>query len=160
MLHYEFFCCSLLIYAFFSPPFFSSLAFFWAFLLPFFLHHLLQLPRFVNLSLNILSCCQPCSLHHFQHHFHNLHFRSHLSFPAPRLILSDHDKPRRGVCAAGQLSEDQVESDQSDGERSHGPLGVFHRPASKPGGHRHSQQVSHVLETCIGVANVLNICCG
>lgn len=142
----------------FFPPFFSSLAFFWAFLLPFCLHHLLQLPRFVNLSLNILSCCQSCSLHHF----HNLHFRSHLSFPvcAPRLILSDHDKPRRGVCAAGQLSEDQVESDQSDGERSHGPVGVFHRPASKPGGHRHSQQVSHILETWIGVVTVLYISCG
>lgn len=49
--------------------------------------------------------------------------------------------------AGGQLSEDQVEGDQYDRERGHGPLGVFHRPTSEPGGHGHSQQVTHMSET-------------
>lgn len=56
-------------------------------------------------------------------------------------FLPDHHKPRRGVCPGGQLSEDQVEGDQPHRERGHGPLGVFHRPPSQPGGRGHRQQV-------------------
>lgn len=57
-------------------------------------------------------------------------------------LLSDHHNPRRGVCAGGQHSKDQVEGDQSHRERGHGPLSVFHCPTTKPGGHGHSQQVA------------------
>ena len=63
--------------------------------------------------------------------------------PVPlSLSLSvDHHIPWGGVCVGGQLPEDQMEGDQPQWERSHGPLGVFHRPPSQPGGHRHRLQV-------------------
>lgn len=104
-------------------------------------------------NINFLSCFSSCSLR-LSHVAPNIcvrplpffppwsvfHFLS-VSVSASILWLSDHDKPRGGVRSGGQLSEDQVEGDQSHGERGHGALGVFHRPASEPGGHRHSRQV-------------------